>query len=745
MRLGSRARVFARLATPRTRVRTLGREELGPLAAGAGGAHIHDVGVHTVDVNVERMDTCENVCKAFKQHASKAHAITRSVNMSDARGAEGSASNSTAVRGSGTDRVSGNLTSGSIAGQQSAMSTGSTRCRSGVNPVTALQRSGQTSQGSQDSSINTPSKKQHAAAWSYGVRPPLSGRVRPSTMGARVLSQRRTLAERLASLAEAIRDCDYLLIGAGAGFSADSGLAVYKDIADVPAYRALGLTYATLCTPLWLHRNPNIFYGFWGSCFNSYRDTEPHPGYYVIKKILESFAATKQMFVYSSNVDSHFEKTGISRDRVYEFHGTCMDWQCSKPCCASAVFRLPYDHRFCVNSLTMLAPPDDGPHEADQGRAENSGLGINTSKPSTVEEPAYSGTGQCADHTWPNLADTRSATTNTGAFRSSDCVPTNTACSSASRPRQITGKGGVVEASASSDVSAWHTQRREIDAIPPLPTRLRTARTESNSLVISLGANTLQLPIPLVERMHAIKRIMSAQPNGDLAQRISTEADDAERPSSRKGHHTNLVAYAEPPPALTPMNATTINIDSTSLDGFSEVGSEHQARDADEPAPTAPRNTRYKEEYTCVRSVLSAPQNHPRCPRCGSYLRPRVLMFDDEQFIERHDEEQRYRSFRKNLYAARGKKICLLEMGCGLRIPTVRNDFERILRRTTSNGNLTTLYRVNVGDKRIGARSSGVKDRICRIATGAMHAMAEVSTVLFSGVSPEAKANELAG
>jgi len=35
--------------------------------------------------------------------------------------------------------------------------------------------------------------------------------------------------------ARLVLSADFLLVAAGAGFSADSGLKVYKDIADVPA------------------------------------------------------------------------------------------------------------------------------------------------------------------------------------------------------------------------------------------------------------------------------------------------------------------------------------------------------------------------------------------------------------------------------------------------------------------------------------------------------------------------------
>eukprot|EP00439_Symbiodinium_sp_Y106_P006226 s5153_g1.t1 len=78
-------------------------------------------------------------------------------------------------------------------------------------------------------------------------------------------------------IAEAIRRADVLLLCAGAGFSADSGLAVYEepgeivlraglDIAGVKAYQDLGYKYHNVCRPEWLSHDPEIFYGFWGTC-----------------------------------------------------------------------------------------------------------------------------------------------------------------------------------------------------------------------------------------------------------------------------------------------------------------------------------------------------------------------------------------------------------------------------------------------------------------------------------------------
>ena len=84
--------------------------------------------------------------------------------------------------------------------------------------------------------------------------------------------------------AHAVWTADVLVLITGAGFSADSGLAVYNDVADIPAYQIRLLTYMDVCQPHWLEEDPQLFYGFWGQCFNDYRTTQPHEGYSILAK-----------------------------------------------------------------------------------------------------------------------------------------------------------------------------------------------------------------------------------------------------------------------------------------------------------------------------------------------------------------------------------------------------------------------------------------------------------------------------
>ena len=89
---------------------------------------------------------------------------------------------------------------------------------------------------------------------------------------------------KLDKAAQLIQTADILLIATGAGFSADSGLPTYADVAKNPIYESLGIEYGDLCRVECLQQNPRLFYGFWGTCFNLYqRQVQPHEGYSILK------------------------------------------------------------------------------------------------------------------------------------------------------------------------------------------------------------------------------------------------------------------------------------------------------------------------------------------------------------------------------------------------------------------------------------------------------------------------------
>jgi len=163
--------------------------------------------------------------------------------------------------------------------------------------------------------------------------------------------------------AHKIKDADILLVVTGAGFSADSGLATYIDVADVEAYNRKGWTYRDLCQPPSfidnhvdaeevendtkgesdileinnLHdealsidpdllqqfevdkdkgdiREPKYFYGFWGQCVNDYRRVQPHEGYDIIARWRES-KNTTTIAQEICKITQHLEQYG-SDDEV---------------------------------------------------------------------------------------------------------------------------------------------------------------------------------------------------------------------------------------------------------------------------------------------------------------------------------------------------------------------------------------------------------------------------------------------
>ena len=213
---------------------------------------------------------------------------------------------------------------------------------------------------------------------------------------------RAAQAESVHRAAAAIAQADVLLLLTGAGWSKDSGLAVYRDVADVKAYRDHGLTYADICEPRWLEENPELFYGFWGRCFNDYRETKEHEGYSIVKRWRDTLFAcndaserlaarhkggARAFFSFTSNVDAHHLRVFDGETEVRECHGNCETFQCSNSLGCNAYddasamsttppsdtprrWLAPSGFRFAVDAKTQLAPsgvprqPADSPQEA---------------------------------------------------------------------------------------------------------------------------------------------------------------------------------------------------------------------------------------------------------------------------------------------------------------------------------------------------------------------------------------------
>ena len=138
--------------------------------------------------------------------------------------------------------------------------------------------------------------------------------------------------------AAAIRMAEGLLITAGAGMGVDSGLPDFRGSEGFwkayPAVARLRLSFAEMANPAWFERDPQLAWAFYGHRLNLYRRTIPHDGF---AKLL-AWAASKPegYFVFTSNVDGHFQKAGFDPERVVECHGSIHHFQCAGGCAANA-------------------------------------------------------------------------------------------------------------------------------------------------------------------------------------------------------------------------------------------------------------------------------------------------------------------------------------------------------------------------------------------------------------------------
>ena len=55
----------------------------------------------------------------------------------------------------------------------------------------------------------------------------------------------------------------------------------------------------------------------------------PHEGF----DILLNWAMQKDYFVFTSNIDGHFQLAGFAHHRIIECHGSIGYLQCTQPCC----------------------------------------------------------------------------------------------------------------------------------------------------------------------------------------------------------------------------------------------------------------------------------------------------------------------------------------------------------------------------------------------------------------------------
>ncbi|ARQ46955.1 SIR2 family NAD-dependent protein deacylase [Oxalobacter formigenes] len=141
-------------------------------------------------------------------------------------------------------------------------------------------------------------------------------------------------SEAIKKAAQLIHEADSLFIGTGAGMGVDSGLADFRGNHGFwKAYPKLGnagIEFTEMANPMAFVKNPRQAWGFYGHRLNQYRQTKPHAGFDILKKLGES--RPLGYFVFTSNVDGQFQKAGFDPAIIAECHGSIHHLQCQDSC-----------------------------------------------------------------------------------------------------------------------------------------------------------------------------------------------------------------------------------------------------------------------------------------------------------------------------------------------------------------------------------------------------------------------------
>ena len=164
--------------------------------------------------------------------------------------------------------------------------------------------------------------------------------------------------------ATALKNARAIIVTAGMGMSMDSGLPDHKLTSfwkASPKLKEKGMKLATRSNPLWFFNDPEFAWGFYGHRYNLYRNTDPHDGF----KIILDWGKAKDYgyFVFTSNIDGHFQKAGFDEKKIVECNGNIFNAQCLDTRVFNETWPMPPESEFEVDLATfrLLSPLPQGP------------------------------------------------------------------------------------------------------------------------------------------------------------------------------------------------------------------------------------------------------------------------------------------------------------------------------------------------------------------------------------------------
>jgi NAD-dependent deacetylase len=132
--------------------------------------------------------------------------------------------------------------------------------------------------------------------------------------------------ERIARVAQAIKQAERILLITGAGLSADSGLPTYRGVGGLyNGHTAEGLPIETALSGYMLQRDPALCWKYLAELGRACLGAQANAGHYVIAELQRR---KPQCWLLTQNIDGYHRAAGSPMDRVIEIHGELAPLYC---------------------------------------------------------------------------------------------------------------------------------------------------------------------------------------------------------------------------------------------------------------------------------------------------------------------------------------------------------------------------------------------------------------------------------
>lgn len=165
--------------------------------------------------------------------------------------------------------------------------------------------------------------------------------------------------DKMREIAEKIKDCDAILVGASNGLSITEGLNLFADDrAFEKLFGDLKQKYGLQCIlqgmgARWPSEEEK--WGFWSRLVHHYCG-----GYAVtpVMRDLKAIIADKDYFIVTSNGECHFEMSGFAAENIYEVEGNWLTMQCAASCHDSVYSCFDQMEKMAAEERNGKVPPE---------------------------------------------------------------------------------------------------------------------------------------------------------------------------------------------------------------------------------------------------------------------------------------------------------------------------------------------------------------------------------------------------